>query len=219
MDNLTERIYAYVNELEGLKETTEELYREMKYPKLLPMMRFETKRYRADPGSIFEMKTRAMGGAMELLTLSFTPDTGKDLPFLLIDTMSMKKKALAYVEYYDCTGKKLRFSELDRIKEKYSYLPDYAEKDAWYISERMPASLIKGGEGADENALFEMVRESIDEYFELSMKAGTDENNLKGLSLLRDRMINEGNPSSGTMEKVLGKDGYIRFYKTCVMPL
>ncbi len=191
----------------------------MKYPKLIPMMHFETKSVKTGFGTLFMMKTKAMGGAMNLLTLSFTPSEGNDIPYLLIDTMSMKKKALSYVEYYDCTGKELSFSSLDALREKYSSVPDYAEKEAWYVKERMPASLIKGGEGADEDILFEMTKESIDAYLSYSEKAEKDPGNLKGLEAFRNRMINEGNPSQGTMEKVLGKEGYLKFYKECIMPM
>ena len=222
MEALTERIKASVlNDIaKGYEETTPEEYASMKYPKLIPMMRFETHCFRIeDFGDLFLMETKAMGGAMKLLTLSFMPNKGKNVPYLLIDTMSMKNKALAYVEYYDCTGKALEFKELNDIKTKYASVPDYAEKEAWYVKERMPASLIKGGEGADEAVLYEMVMESVRAYLSISERESKDPENLKGLESFRQRMLTEGNPSSGTMEKVLGKEGSIRFYKQCIMPL
>ena len=222
MAALTENIKESVlNDIaKGFEEITPKEYAFMKYPRLIPMMKFETHIFKIDGfGKLFLMDTKAMGGAMKLLTLSLTPCEGGDIPYLLIDSMSMKNKDLAYVEYYDCTGKKLSFEELDTVKEKYLSLPDYAEKEAWYISERMPASLIKGGEGADAEALFNMALESLRTYLALAKKTPKDPRNLEGLKAFRDRMLTEGNPSSGTMEKVLGKDGSAKFYKECIMPV
>ena len=42
---------------------------------------------------------------------------------------------------------------------------------------------------------------------------------MTGLSAFRDRMINEGNPSSSVLEKVFGKEGAADFFRSCVMPM
>lgn len=220
--DLTEKLKALVlsDISKGFSEVTPKEYASMKYPRLIPMMRFGSHLLKAEGyGHLFLMETSAMGGAMKLLTLSFMPDEGGDLPYLLIDTMSMKNKSLSYVEYYDCTGKDLYFESLSKIKEKYRALPDYDEKDAWYIKERMPVSLIKGGEGADEDMLYAMAEESIRAYMDLAKSAAKDPGNIKGLLRFRERMLKEGNPSSATMEKVLGKEGAKLFFTTCVMPV
>ena len=222
MADLTQRINEYVHTLTDNKYTdiAPDQYKFMKYPRLLPMMKFSVSCFEIeDLGHLMVMNTNGMGGAMKLQTLSFTPNTGKEIPYLLIDTMSMKKKALAYVEYYNCTGKDLHFDLLEKIKEKYKSLPDYAEKDAWYIRERTEDSLIKGGENADENLLFEMVKESLDAYLAIAKEAPADARSLAGLKAFQERMLKEGNPSEGTMVKVLGKEGYEKFYKGCIMPL
>lgn len=222
MPDLTQRIDEYIHSITAGKyaDITPGKYRAMKYPKLIPMMRFSVSCYEmGDLGHLMIMNTNGMGGAMKLQTLSFTPNTGKDIPYLLIDSMSMKKKALAYVEYYNCTQKELSFDSLRRIKEKYEGIPDYAEKDAWYIGERTKDSLIKGGENADEGLLFSMVRESIDAYLAAAKDAPSDESNLAGLKAFQDRMLKEGNPSEATMVKVLGKEGYEEFYRSCIMPV
>ncbi len=222
MADLTQRINEYVHTLTDNKyiDIAPDRYKFMKYPRLLPMMKFSVSCFEIeDLGHLMVMNTNGMGGAMKLQTLSFTPNTGKEIPYLLIDTMSMKKKALAYVEYYNCTGKDLHFDLLKKIKEKYQSLPDYAEKDAWYIRERTEDSLIKGGENADENLLFEMVKESLNAYLAIAKDAPADARSLAGLKAFQERMLKEGNPSEGTMVKVLGKDGYEEFYKGCIMPL
>lgn len=214
-DIVTEKLMKLAPE-----DKTNDAYASMKYPRFLPMMRFQTKAFTVKGfGHVMLMRTNAMNGMMKLLTISFTPNEGLNVPYLLIDCMGMKNKKLAYVEYYDCTGKALRFETLLKIKEKYDKLPNYEEKPAWYIAERMEESLIKGGKGTEAVMLSEMVNDSIEEYFNLAQKAEADSENRNGLMNMQRRLLEEGNPSSGTMTKVLGKAGYIDFFKNYVMPV
>lgn len=64
-----------------------------------------------------------------------------------------------------------------------------------------------------------MVLASVRAYSKEIEQAGTDPSNRKGLEAFRERMINEGNPSSTTLEKVFGKDGARDFFVKCVMPM
>ena len=92
---------AVLQEKFPLKKITPEKYRTM--GSLL--MRFHLEQYEAEGlGNLCVLKTRAMLGLMNLLTVVVTPGSGKNVPFLLIDTMDMGKKHLCYVEYYDCTA-------------------------------------------------------------------------------------------------------------------
>ena len=77
-------------------------YSDMKYPSLMPLMRFHVDQYELKGlGHIMIMHTTTKMG-MELLTVSFMPSELPDLPYLLIDAMSMKKKRCVFVEYYGC---------------------------------------------------------------------------------------------------------------------
>lgn len=192
-------------------------YAILKYPKHLGMMKMKVNRYDVSGfGSIMVMNTSMMG-MMKLNTLSFTPSEGKNVPFLLIDTMSMGKKRIAYVEFYNTTEKS--FPELSRLKEKYRSVKDYGEKDAWYVKERMEGSLIKCGTKKEEGALMDMVVDALTLYRDESESADKDPNNIVRLSAFSERMIHEGNPSSATLEKVLGKEKAVDFFRQVVMPL
>ena len=220
LDVFSEDALKIFREAFPLEEIPADSYSRMRYPKWPVLMRFDVDRYEANGfGHLMLMKTRAMGGMMNLLTASFTPDEGGEVPYLLIDMMKMGKKRTVFVEYYDCTGKKLEIPELDAVKAAFSDIPEYAEKPAWYISERMPCSLIKGTADGSEDRLLAMVRDSLTTYAVYCKAAPKDPGNLAGLCAFQSRMITEGNPSSGTMEKVLGKDGAERFFKTAVMPV
>ena len=201
-------------------EVTPPRYASMRYPKLLPMMRFACRQYTLESfGNLFAMETRAMGGLMKLSTLVFTPYAGKSVPLLLIDTMEMKKKRLAYVEYYDCTAQGAVLAGAEGQREEFSFLPDYGEKPVWYVSRRTPYSLIKGGEGADPAALERMVFTCVGRYLEGAKAAPSDPANLEGLRAFRRDMLTLGNPSSATLEKVLGKEGAEAMFRTAIMPV
>ena len=203
-----------------VREVPADAYSRMRYPKLLPMMRFAVDRYEVEGfGHLMLMQTRAMGGLMRLVTASFTPSCGGAVPYLLIDMMAMQKKRTVFVEYYDCTRDGVTAPALDALVKTYADVPAYAEKPAWYVGERMPCSLIKGTADGSEERLSAMVRDSVAAYLELIRTAPKDPANLTGLRAFQDRMVNEGNPSSATMEKLLGKAGAETFFRKVVMPV
>lgn len=192
-------------------------YAHLKYPKHLPMMKMDVYQYALDGfGSIMVMNTSMMS-LMKLSTVSFTPNQGKDVPFLLVDSMSMMNKRLAYVEFYNTTAK--TYPTLVRLDEKYRKIKDYQEKDAWYVPERMRGSLIKCGTKKEEDMLMDMILDALSSYKEVIDKAGVDPENHKRLSAFATRMLQEGNPSSATLEKVLGKEKATDFFRQVVMPM
>ena len=202
------------------REITPPTYAAMKYPRLLPMMRFRCHQYELEGyGNLFVMDTRAMGGLMRLSTVVFTPWAGAAVPFLLIDTMQMKKKHLAYVEYYDCTASGASLPEAEGQRAEFADLPDYAEKPAWYVARRTPYSLIKGGEGADPQALEAMVRTCLERYLRAAAAAPKDPANFPGLEAFQQDMLRLGNPSSATLGKVLGERGAEEMFRSAIMPV
>lgn len=215
-DAILSEILTY-GDLEEIEEE-DASFSELKYPKLLPMMRMYPKRYALrDFGQVFTMKTKGPMG-MELLTISFCPGEGCEVPFLLIDCMKVGKKRTVFVEYYDCTAEKPEREELCAVWERYKDLPDYDEKPHWYVSERAPYSLIKGCEGRDEE-LGAMVLESAGVYLGAVLEAKKSDKNLPGLRAFRERMIREGNPSSDILNKTLGKAGSEKFFKEWIMKI
>ena len=116
---------AVLQEKFAVKEITPEKYRTMGSL----MMRFHLEQYAVEGlGNLCVLKTRAMLGLMNLLTVVVTPSSGKNVPFLLIDTMDMGKKHLCYVEYYDCTAGGADKDKLLAASAPYGDVADYAEK-------------------------------------------------------------------------------------------
>lgn len=111
------------------------------------------------------------------------------------------------------------FSSPEVTSPQYASLPDYAEKPAWYVARRTPYSLIKGGEGVDASALESMVVTCVDRYLEGAKSVPADPANLESLRAFQRDMLTLGNPSSATLEKVLGKKGAETMFRTAIMPV
>ncbi|MCR5803886.1 MAG: hypothetical protein K6G47_06450 [Clostridia bacterium] len=194
----------------------EDEYTDMKYPSLLPLMRFRVDQYNINGyGHVMMMHTTTKMG-MELLTMSFMPSESVNLPYLLIDAMSMKKKRCVFVEYYGCGEEDLIDHSLKEVYDKWGFLPDYIEKDNWYIKERRPYSLIKSGE---ENELTDMALDSVRAYLGSISEAKIVPEYEDKLRNFRERMIVEGNPSSKTLNMLLKRDGARVFMERVIMPI
>ena len=193
-------------------------YSVFSYPKILKFLKFETERYRIKGfGNMMTMYTDTLFG-MQLLTMAFMPSEGNSVPFLIIDIMTVKDKRLIFVEYYDCTSRKTEQPLLKDVYEKYCGLTDHKEEPAWYVSERTDYSLIKLLDKDDNVTIAEIVAASIKAYKKAAFSAEKDTENIAGLLKFRDRMINEGNPSTAVMKRVFGKKGAEDFFVKCVMP-
>ena len=204
---------AVLKERFELREITPEKYRTMGSP----MMRFRLEQYEVDGlGNLCVLRTKAMLGLMKLVTVVVTPSSGKNVPFLLIDTMDMGKKHLCYVEYYDCTAAGADRDLLLAAGAPYADVEDYAEKPAWYVSERMAGSLIKTG---DRARLEQMARDALAAYREQAVAAPVKAENIAGLRAFQRRMVREGNPSTAALTRTLGKEGAEAFFQTVVMPV
>ena len=204
---------AVLKERFALKDVTPAQYRTMGSA----MMRFYLEQYEVEGlGNLCVLRTKAMLGLMGLLTVVVTPNTGKNVPFLLIDTMDMGKKHLCYVEYYDCTAEGAHKDRLLAAGAPYADVADYAEKPAWYVKERMEGSLIKTG---DRDRLEQMALDALIAYREQAAAAPVKLENAVGLKAFQQRMVREGNPSTAALTRTLGREGAEAFFRTVVMPV
>lgn len=204
---------AVLRERFPLKDVTPEKYRTMGNL----MMRFRLEQYAAQGlGNLCVLRTRVMLGLMELTTVVVTPGSGRNVPFLLIDAMDMGKKHLCYVEYYDCTAAGADRDLLLAAGAPYADVADYAEKPAWYVSERMAGSLIKTGDRARLEA---MARDALEAYAAQAAAAPVKPENVPGLKAFQERMVREGNPSTAALTRTLGREGAEVFFRTVVMPV
>ncbi len=204
---------AVLQELFPLTDVTPAQYQTMGSS----LMRFYLKQYAVGGlGNLCVLRTKAMLGLMKLVTVVVTPSSGKNVPFLLIDTMDMGKKHLCYVEYYDCTADGADRDLVMAASAPYRDVADYAEKPAWYVKERMDGSLIKTG---DKARLERMALDALKAYAKQAQAAPTKPENVAGLRTFQRRMIEEGNPSTAALTRTLGREGAEAFFRTVVMPV
>lgn len=207
--------------LQGEEDTAPD-FANLEYPSWLPMMKFEVHQYKVQSfGQVMTMDTKMLGKVMQLSTIVFTPSSGVNMPFLLIDTMEMiGGKRLAYVEYYDLTDGAAVLPHSESYKERFAEIPDYEETPAWYVNERTPYSLIKGGKGVDKEELLEMVLYCVDCYLAAFNTAEVNAENVARLKEFQGKMIELGNPSTNTMTRVLGsREAADYFFERIVMPV
>lgn len=194
----------------------EDGWTDMSFPSIIKLMKFRVDRYSLDGfGKLMVMHTTTKMG-MELLTMSFMPSGGLTVPYLLMDAMSMKNKRCVFVEYYGCGQEGLQSGALEELYETFRLLPDYSEKPNWYVGERESYSLIKTG---TDKQLTDMAARSVKAYLSMIPAAREDAGYKEKLAAFRQRMIDEGNPSSSTLHLLLGKVGAERFMKQAVMPI
>ena len=216
IEDIKRQITQAVTESVGCTPLPEDEYTDMAFPSIVKIMKFRTDRYALEGfGKLMVMHTTTKMG-MELLTLSFMPSNGLNVPYFLLDAMSMKKKRCVFVEYYGCGNENLECGALKELYESQRLLPDYTEKPNWYVAERESYSLIKTG---SEQQLTGMAEKSVRAYLSLIPLAHEDPQYKEQLRAFRQRMIDDGNPSSSTLHMLLGRYGAERFMKKEVMPL
>jgi len=180
-------------------------------------IKFKARQFKVNNfGYMFILDTNAFFGLMKLSTLVFTPASGIDVPFLLVDIMSMKKKNVGFIEFYDLTKNKTGHPDFNKLVEKYNDVENYTEEDAWYIKERTPYSLIKGGLNTSKAQIDTMAINAIKTYILIAQESKIDKDNLPGLYNFKERMIKEGNPSSKILKSVLNKKAD-HFFKEYIM--
>lgn len=195
-------------------------YRSMKYPSAFPIMWFYTSQFMvASIGNLFIMETNVMMGRMYLTTVVFTPLAKTALPFLLIDGLSTEKKNICYVEYYDLTPDGCDIVDSQTQRAEFADIPDYKERNAWYVPRRTPYSLIKGGKGVDEMTLCKMALTCVERYLASNKPCENPGKHFENLEKFQQEMIEKGNPSSSILKKVLGREGAAEMFKTAIMPV
>ena len=216
IDTIKKDIETVIASKEYIRKLPEDRYSHMKYPKLIPLMRFNVEQYDIEGiGHLMTMHTTT-GMGMELLTVSLMPSTGIQVPYLLIDAMTMKEKRCVFAEYYGCGHESLGEERFHEVFERYKDLPSYSEKENWYINERENCSLIKSG---DPQRLAAMAKDSFSAWLTTAENSVVSGEYRKKLVAFRERMISEGNPSSKTLNMLLGKDGAAEFMKKVIMPV
>lgn len=192
------------------------------YPKYIHFLKFNIEQYNIDGlGNMAILNGRAWG-VMKLITVVFTPNYSKDIPFVIIDFIKVGSKITVFVEFYlehmirrdDARDFE---SKLKYLSSKYNNIENYIEEPNWYTYIRSKYSPLKKGRKKDESILCEMVLEYLEIYLDCVCNCKLANSNAnKHLEELIDDLIYKGNPSTSILEKSLGKEETERLFKEVI---
>lgn len=193
------------------------------YPKYIPIFKFKAQQYKVIELGNMSILTSSSIIGLSLTTVVFTPGVGLDIPFVIIDFVSMKDKITVFVEFFNNhMNNKENIKSLDdnlnKLFYKYKCIENYIEKPNWYVPLRDKYSPLKKGSKNNKKILEDMVLDYLNEYlnFVSSIKKdSTDIKNIKLEEFIEDLII-KGNPSSKILKKALGEDGYKDFSRSVI---
>lgn len=194
------------------------------YPKFLPIMKYSVDKYSVcGLGNMTILQNKTLN-LMSLITVVLTPDLSKNIPFAIIDLVTINNKFISFFEFFDSHTNDdeviQNFKETTlELKKKYENLEDYKEKPNWYVPLRAKYSLLKHGKKDKEDEIVNMLMDYFDEYLIFVSKAKEPIDSTyskKKLVAFVDDLINKGNPSSEPITKALGENNAKTFFKDIV---
>lgn len=205
-----------------LKEVKTNHLEKFYYPKYIHLMKFNVSQYQVENLGNMAILDGSGLKLMKMITVVFTPSKSKDIPFVIVDFIEMANKITLFVEFYtnhikDRDSLVNLERNLKRLNIKYMNIENYKENPNWYTPHRNKNSPLKKGTKDDEIVLQELVIEYLEKYLDYCKLSNdiTDEKNTK-LEGFIDDLIYKGNPSTSVLEKALGREEMIRFFKDTI---
>ena len=178
-------------------------------------MKFSVEAYRAEGlGHVSVMKAKGFFGLMKMDTLMIVPKE-KDLPLYSYDRIYAMGNDTLIVELYDTLTAPFDASPMDKIKQRFSALPERDPGQHWYDSIKLPQSISKKGKKAETVALDALALEHFDAYIHASAAAVTDTAAKAGrCAVYVNGLLEKGGPSTDVFKKTLGEAATAKLFKT-----
>ncbi|MDO4493732.1 MAG: hypothetical protein Q4C53_07615 [Clostridia bacterium] len=190
----------------------------LKWPALLPMIRYETETYRMEGFGALTVMEGKIIGAIRTMTCMLTPFEGAAVPAVMLDVMEVKEKSTVFIEYFDKTAQGAEMSAFEELSEKYADVETYPDSPVWYNAERAACSLIKISPAQQVGKLVDMTKDFLDNYFPMAQSAEKSAENIPGLTAFSEKMAEGGTAAMEVMKKRFGTDGAKEFYRTVFVP-
>jgi hypothetical protein len=177
-------------------------------------MRFSVRAYRAEGlGHVSVMTAKGFFGLMKMDTLMIVPSE-KDLPLYSYDRIYAMGNDTLIVELYDTLTEVLDLSELDRIKAKFSHLPERDPGTHWYDNIKLPQSISKKGKKSQATDLDALTIQHFAAYLNAPAADVANRAKKKELSSLYvDGLLSQGGPSTDVFKKSLGEEKTEKLFK------
>ncbi len=177
-------------------------------------MRFSVRAYHAEGlGHVSVMTAKGFFGLMKMDTLMIVPSE-KDLPLYSYDRIYAMGNDTLIVELYDTLTEVSDLSELDRIKAKFSHLPERDPGTHWYDNIKLPQSISKKGKKSQAPDLDALTIRHFAAY--LNAPAADVANRAKKKELSSryvDGLLSQGGPSTDVFKRSLGEEKTARLFK------
>lgn len=178
-------------------------------------MKFVVEAYRAEGlGHVSVMKAKGFFGLMKMDTLMIVPKE-KDLPLYSYDRIFAMGSDTLIVELYDTLTAPFDAAPMDKVKERFSALPERDPGVHWYDGIKLPQSISKKGKKAETAALDEMALEHFEAYINAPAAAAADVAAKNSRSAVYvDGLLEKGGPSTNVFKKTLGNTATAKLFKT-----
>lgn len=168
-------------------------------------MKFSLSAYRAkNLGHVSIMSANGFFGLMRMDSLIVVPEE-VDLPLLSYDRIKAMGNDTLIIELYDTLLSPYDGSPLERVKEKYSSIPDRDPGKHWYDDIKLKESISK--KGKDIERMDGLTSEYLDAYISNSAETVTDkEQKRKKTEDYVSSLLSHGGPSTDVFIKKIGKE-------------
>ncbi len=187
--------------------------------KMYGIMKFHVEQYDiAEIGNLSIMRVNM--GFMQMATTVITP-RDKNLPLLSADYMYILSNRKSYLEFYDVVKEKDEqynqlLTALSSVQTNYDHLENIETSPAWY-EHLLTVTSYKGGSPNEDNALEQMLIDSLNVYMEhskqLSLLSETEKAEKIAITVeYTDGLIEKGGISTDVFKKELGDEETKKFF-------
>lgn len=168
-------------------------------------MKFCVSAYRAEGfGHVSVMKAKGFFGLMKMDILIIVPDK-KDLPLYSYDRILAMGNDTLIIELYDTVAGSFDASALEKVKNKFSALPEIDPGEHWYDSIKLPQSISKKAKNMPEldSAAIEYLKAFLSSDAKTAFNA---EEKQKKTEYYVSGLLKNGGPSTDVFLKKLGEE-------------
>lgn len=177
-------------------------------------MKFSVRAFHAEGlGHVSVMRAKGFFGLIKMDTLMISPDK-KDLALYSYDRIYAMGNDTLIVELYDTLINKPDLSALQKVKSKFSHLPERDPGEHWYDRIKLAESISKKAKSAHTPKLDALTLEHFRAYLTLPASDVSDDSKKKELTAAYvDGLLSQGGPSTDVFKKAFGEEKTATLFK------
>ena len=178
-------------------------------------MKFTCRAYEAEGlGHVSVMTAKGFLGLMKMDTLIIAPEY-KDAPLFSYDRIYAMGNDTLIMELYDTMLDKCACAQVEKVKEKYAFLPNRfqegEEPKHWYDDIRLPQSIAE--KGKKKHGFDAFVLEYVKAYLSLESVACEKQEKQGKTAQYAEGLLENGGPATDVLRKELGEEKTARLLR------